>query len=74
MNRTISLPEELLKRAEELAASESVSLEQFLSATLSEQFAGLEYLQQRAERASTEKFRTALSQIPDVDPEECDRF
>jgi hypothetical protein len=32
MNRTISLPEELLKRAEELAAREHVPVEEFLSA------------------------------------------
>jgi len=74
MNRTISLPEELLKRADELAAFERLPLEQFLAAKLSEQFAGLEYLKQRAERASVEKFRSALRHIPGVDPEEYDRF
>lgn len=40
MNRTISLPEELLKRAEELAAREQVPVE-FLSAKLSEQLSDL---------------------------------
>lgn len=42
-------------------------MEEFVSARLSEQFAGLEYLRQRAERANREKFRTALGKIPDVD-------
>jgi len=51
-----------------------LSLEEFLSAKLSEQFAGLEYLKRRAERASIERFRAALQQIPDVEPEEYDRF
>jgi hypothetical protein len=74
MNRTISLPEELLKKAEELAARERLSVEEFLTAKLSEQFAGLEYLKQRADRATTEKFRPALRQIPDVEPEDYDRF
>lgn len=74
MNRTISLPEELLKKAEELATRERLSVEEFLSAKLSEQFAGLEYLKQRADRASTEKFKAALRHIPDVEPEEYDRF
>ena len=74
MNRTISLPEELLKKAEELAARERLSVEEFLSAKLSEQFAGLEYLKQRADRASKEKFQAALRQIPDVEPEDSDRF
>jgi hypothetical protein len=74
MNRTISLPEELLKKAEELAAVERLSLEEFLTTKLSEQFAGLEYLKGRAERASVGKFRAALEHIPDVEPEEYDRF
>ncbi len=74
MNRSISLPEDLVRRAEELAALERVSVEEFLSAHLSEQFAGLEYLKQRAERATAEKFRAALWHVPDVEPEEYDRF
>jgi hypothetical protein len=74
MNRTISLPEALLKKAEELAAYERLSVEQFLSAKLSEQFSDLDYLKQRAERASGERFRAAMLQIPDAEPEEYDRF
>jgi hypothetical protein len=74
MNRSISLPDELLKKAEELAAREHLSVEEFLSARLSEQFAGLDYLKQRADRASAEKFQAALRRIPDVEPEEYDRF
>jgi hypothetical protein len=74
MNRTISLPEDLLKKADELAAFERLSVEQFLSQRLTEQFAGLDYLKKRAERANPEKFRAALGHIPDVEPEEYDRF
>jgi hypothetical protein len=74
MTRTISLPEDLLKKAEEFAAIERMSVEEFLSTQLSEQFAGLEYLRQGAERASDEKFRAALRHVPDVEPEEYDRF
>ena len=36
MSRTISLPEEIVKLAEELAAQEQVSLEEFVSAALAE--------------------------------------
>jgi hypothetical protein len=74
MTRTISLPEDLLRKAEELAALERLSVEEFLSAQLSEQFAGLEYLKQRAERASVERFQAALRHIPDAEPEESDRL
>lgn len=74
MNRTISLPEYVVRRAEESAARESVSLEEFVSAALMEHFAGMEYLRGRSERASEERFRTALAQIPDVEPEPHDRL
>jgi len=73
MSRAIELPEDLLKKAEELAAFEGLSVEEFLYVKLSEQFADLEYLKQRAECASAGKFRTALLHIPDVAPEDYDR-
>jgi hypothetical protein len=57
-----------------LAALERLSVEEFLSAKLSAQFADLEYLKQRAERANAEKFRAVLRHIPDAEPEEYDRF
>ena len=44
MNRTISLPEDLLRQADELAAFEHVSVEQYLAAKLTELFAELDYL------------------------------
>ena len=74
MSRTISLPEEILRQAEQLAAREHVSVEELVSAALAEQFAGAAYLRRRAERASAEKFRAALDQIPDVEPDPHDRL
>ena len=73
MALTISLPDEILRKAEELAASEQISLEELVVAALSEQFAGAEYLRRRGERASAERFRAALDQIPDTEPEPFDR-
>ena len=74
MNRTISMPEELLKRVEEWAARERLPVEEFLCPKLSEKLAGLEYLKQRADRGSIEKSQAALRSIPDAEPEEYDRF
>jgi hypothetical protein len=73
MALTISLPDEILRKAEELAAREQVSLEELVVAALSEQFAGVEYLRRRAERASAERFKAALDQIPEAEPEPRDR-
>ena len=74
MIRNISLPEEIFRKAEELAAREHVSLEELVSAAVSEHFAGAEYLRRRGERASAERFRAALDQIPDTEPEPHDRL
>jgi len=74
MNRTISLPEEIVRQAEDLAAQEHVSVEEFVSSALSEQFAGAEYLRRRGERASVERFRAALDRIPNTEPEPHDRL
>ncbi len=74
MSRSISLPEEILQKAAELAAQEHVSVEEFVSAALSEQIAGREYLKLRASRANRERFRAAMDQVPDVEPDECDRL
>jgi hypothetical protein len=61
-------------KAEELVAREQISVEEFVSAALSEQFAAAEYLRRRGERANTERFRAALDQIPDTEPEPHDRL
>jgi len=34
----------------------------------------LEYLKQRADRATNEKYQAALAKVADVEPEEHDRF
>ena len=74
MALTISLPDDVLHRAEELAAREQISLEELVVAALSEQFAGVEYLRRRGERTSVERFRAALDQIPDAKPEPRDQL
>jgi hypothetical protein len=74
MSKSISLPDEILQKAAELAAQEHLSVEEFVSAALSQQFAGREYLKARATRATRERFQAAMAKIPDVDPEEHDRL
>ena len=74
IGRTITLPEEILRQAEEFAARDHVSVEEFVSAALSEQFAGAAYLRHRKARASSERFRAALDRIPDAEPEARDRL
>lgn len=74
MSRSISLPEDVIRQAEELAARVGVSLEEWVAAALADRIAGAEYLRKRAERASVDRFRRALDRIPDVEPEPHDRL
>ena len=70
----ISLPEEILQKAAELAAKDHVSVEEFITAAVSEQVAAREYLDQRIRRANKERFQAALQAIPDLEPEPHDRL
>jgi len=74
VKRTVSLPEDLIRKAEALAARDNVSLEKFLAARLSEQLASLDYLNQRAARASRAEYEAALSRVSDTDPKPHDRL
>jgi hypothetical protein len=73
----IKLPDSILKKASELAAKDGVSLDQFVSLAVAEKLSAWlteDDIDQRARRASREKFDEALAQIPDVPPEEHDKL
>ena len=74
MSVSVSVPEELYAKAEALAASQKVSVDEVFAAAFVEQLAAWEHLQRRAERADKEKFLAVLNKVPDVEPEEFDRF
>jgi len=74
MSRTISLPDDVLQKAEELATRQHISVDEVVSAAVNELFAGAEYLRRRSERANVDRFRAALDQIPDTEPEGYDRL
>jgi hypothetical protein len=73
----VTVPESLLKQVRELAEKEGITIEQFISSAMAEKAAAwmtVEYLKQRADRASQQKFLQALSKVPDTEPEEQDRI
>jgi len=73
---SLRLPESLHKKARELARKENTSINQLVSSALAEKISALmteEYIEQRAKRASKEKFRKVLSKVPDVEPDEYDK-
>jgi len=74
---SIQLPHSLRNKAQEMAHQDGISLDQFVASAVAEKLSALltaDYLHQRAERSSQEAFEKALSEIPDIEPEEYDRL
>jgi hypothetical protein len=74
MSVNISVPEDLYDKATAIAAAQKVSVDEVLATAFSEQLALWERLNARAQQGSREKFLAVLDRVPDVEPEEFDRF
>jgi hypothetical protein len=74
MSKSIDVPEDLYKRAAELAAKDHVSVEEFVSGVLANRLASREYIESRAKLFNRDEFERALEEIPDVEPEDHDRL
>lgn len=74
MNLTINVPEELYRRAVEVAAAENVAVEDLFAAAFQERLLEFERLKERAATGSYEKFRRVMSRIPPAEPAEHDRL
>lgn len=73
MSVNVSIPEELYRRASEVAAAEGVSVDALFAAAFEERLLELERLKGRASRGSYEKFLRVMSRVPAADPAEEDR-
>ena len=74
---SIRLPDSLHERIKQLAAQEGISMNQFITLAVTEKMSALmtiDYLKERARRGSRQKFEAVLAKVPDVEPEEYDRF
>lgn len=72
---TVSIPDSVRRRAEALAESDGISVDQFVALALAEKVAVLDagtHLAARAARGSREKFDRILARVPDVPPQEGD--
>jgi len=79
MTNTLSLqlPNSLHEQVCRLAERESISVSQLVMLALAEKVSALmnqEYLAERAERGSREKFENAMAKVADTEPEEYDRI
>ncbi len=74
---SLRLSESLHKRVRELAQKEGISINQLINTALAEKISALmtvEYLRERAERGSRNKFEKALSKVKDIEPQAEDRI
>ena len=73
---SIRLPDSLHQLAKNIAKQDQVSMNQFIASAVAEKVSALateQYLNERAARASADKFKAALAQVPSVEPESFDR-
>ncbi len=64
---TIKIPEYLRKQVEKLSNEEGISIDQFFTTAVSEKISvikEIDYISNRAKRASDEKFEEVMKQIP----------
>lgn len=76
-NLNAQIPDSLYKQVEALAARENISVEQLVAIALSAQVSAWmtkDYLEQRTERGSWQKFQQVLTRVPDVEPEDYDKL
>jgi hypothetical protein len=75
---SIKLPDSLHQAAIELAKKDQISISHFISIALAEKISALtteDYLLKRAKNAPTrEEFEKLLEKVPDVEPEDYDKF
>lgn len=74
---SLRIPESLHKRVKIHANEDNISINQFITSALAEKLSALDtekYLEDRASKASKDKFLKVLSKIPDVPPKEYDRL
>ena len=74
---SLRLPESLHRRIKNLADEEGISMNQFITLAVTEKMSALmtvDYLKERAQRGSRQKFDAILASVPDVEPEKHDQL
>jgi hypothetical protein len=74
MNVSVSVPEELYRRAAEVAAAENVSVDDVFASAFEERLLEFERLKEKSSYRSYQKFLRVMSKVPAVKPPEFDRL
>ncbi|MBL8228521.1 MAG: hypothetical protein JNL98_08590 [Bryobacterales bacterium] len=70
----VEVPQDLYDRASEIARSQSISVADVFATACFEHVAAWERLKNRAHRGDRTRFLEVLAKVPDVEPDERDRF
>jgi hypothetical protein len=71
------MPDSLHKRLRSASKTEHASINQLVTLAIAEKLSALEtmeYLEERAQRGSREKFDRVLSKVPDTEPDDFDKI
>ena len=74
MSVNVNIPEEIYKKAAEVARQQGVSVDEIFISAFKEQVAAWERLERRAASGDRDKFLAVLEKVPDVEPEDFDRL
>jgi hypothetical protein len=74
MSVRVNIPEELYRRASEIAAAENMSVDDLFASAFEERLLELERLKEKASQGSYEKFLRVMSKISATEPPESDRL
>ncbi|MGA1621176.1 MAG: toxin-antitoxin system HicB family antitoxin [Synechocystis sp.] len=73
----VQIPDSLQKSLCDLANRDGISIDQFISTAIAEKLSALmteNYLIERSNRGSREKYEAILANVPDVEPEAYDQI
>ena len=74
MNVSVNVPEDLYRRATEVAAEENISVNDLFAFAFEERLLEFERLKEKASRGSYEKFLRVMSKVAAVEPPDYDRL
>lgn len=74
MSVNVSVPDDLYKKAAEIADARRVSVDEVFASAFIEQLSAWERLQARAARGKRDRFMAVLDKVPDVEPEKSDQL
>lgn len=73
---SLRMPDSYHTAVKEIASKDNISINQFIVSAVAEKIASFEtqkYLEQRADKATVEKFKYVLSKVPGVEPADFDK-